>query len=145
MKTAHPIRTACALVALCSCAGYPAPTDHLANAYANIRTAQEMGATASPQAALHLRLAQEEQATAKGFLGQSKNEQADYMALRASADAELAIAMTREMLAETKATEAAAHATAAASTDSASTSEPSTPSGTTTTTSTTVPTNGPAK
>jgi hypothetical protein len=123
---------------LAGCAGYPAPTEHLANSYANIRAAQEVGALSSPQAALHLKLAQEEQAKAKALVDDGKNEPADFMTMRANADAELSIALTREVAARGKAGQAAADVTTAA--QNGQMPPPSRPfSATTTTTTTTEP------
>jgi hypothetical protein len=129
---------------LIGCASYPAPTEHLDNSFANIRAAQELGALSTPQAALHLKLAQEEQVKAKALVEDGKNEPADYMTMRANADAELAIALTREMAARGKAGQAAAEVTAAAQ-NSQPVPGPSTFSATTTTTSSTVPANGSSK
>ena len=86
---------AVAFVALLGCASTPAPTERMATAEASIRGAQEVGATGSPQAALHLRLAQEQLAKAKGLIASGDNEAADRMLLRARADGELALALAR--------------------------------------------------
>ena len=131
------LSSACALLPLLGCASYPAPTDHLANSYATIRAAQEVGATTAPKAALHLKLAQEEQAKAKELVADGKNEEADYMTMRANADAELAMAMARETAAQGHAGEASAKATAAGQDSRANAQAPSSYSATTTTTSTT--------
>jgi hypothetical protein len=127
------------------CASYPAPTDHLANSYASIRAAQEVGAATIPQAALHLRLAQEEQAKAKSLSDDGKNQEADFMTMRANSDAELAMAMAREAAASAKSTAAAGKV--ADATKESHTIAPMAPSfsATTTTTSTTVPGAGPSK
>ncbi len=127
---------------LIACASYPAPTDHMANSYANIRAAQEVGALSSPQAALYLKLAQEEQAKAKALTDDSKNEQADFMTMRANADAELALAIAREASARVKAGQANAEVTAVIQ-EGQTTAPPVT--ATTTTTSTTIPSTGAAK
>ncbi len=84
------------------CASYPAPTEHLANSMASIRAAQEVGAPQVPQAALHLKLAEDQVAQAKELMKDGKNERADYMTLRAYNDAALALALTREEQARTK-------------------------------------------
>jgi hypothetical protein len=96
------------LAALAACATYPAPTEHLASSVAAVRGAQEVGASASPQAALHLRLAQEEVAKAKALMDQGNNERADSMTMRATADAELALALAREETARARTEESAA-------------------------------------
>lgn len=82
--------------ALAACASYPVPAERIANATASIRGAQEVGAAGQPQAALHLKLAQQQLQQAKAMVEDGKNERADYVAMRAQVDAELALAMARE-------------------------------------------------
>ena len=60
-----------------------------------IRGAEEAGAEGVPQAALHLQLAKEELAAAKALHEKGDKEEADSMLLRAEADSELAIALSR--------------------------------------------------
>lgn len=96
------------------CASYPAPTERLASSMAAVRGAQEVGAAQVPQAALAMKLAQEEIAKAKAMMDSGENESADYMAQRASHDAELAIALTRENTARLRAGQAAEKAQSAA-------------------------------
>jgi hypothetical protein len=84
------------LAPLVGCASYPAPQQHMADSAAAVRGAEEVGAAAQPQAALNLKIAQEEIARAKALTADDKNEEADFMSLRAKADAELALALTRE-------------------------------------------------
>jgi hypothetical protein len=94
---------ALALAAAAGCASYPSPEQHFAESIAAVRGAEEGGAAAEPQAALNLRLAQNEANRARALLEEGKNEQADYMSLRAKADADLALAMTRESSARARA------------------------------------------
>ena len=122
-----------------ACAGYPAPTERLASSYASIRAAQEVGGQSVPQAALHLRLAQEEQAKAKDLVAEDKNREADTMAMRAAADAELAMAMARESAAQQRSTAAAEKVSAASRESRSLPPSAGSVSATTTTTSTTVP------
>ncbi|MFV8752926.1 DUF4398 domain-containing protein [Nannocystaceae bacterium ST9] len=68
----------------------------MATAIASVRGAEEVGAADVPQAALQLQLAREEVAKAKKWLAEGENERAHYQALRASNDADLAIALVRE-------------------------------------------------
>jgi uncharacterized protein YqfA (UPF0365 family) len=68
----------------------------MADSAAALRGAEEVGAAAQPQAALNLKLAQEELARSKALMDDGKNEEADFMTLRAKADAELALALARE-------------------------------------------------
>jgi hypothetical protein len=61
-----------------------------------IRAAEEIGAAKVPQASLHLQLAKEELELAKGLSTKGEKEKAASMLLRAEADAELAVALSRE-------------------------------------------------
>jgi hypothetical protein len=89
---------AAALSAICfSCASHPPPNDHLASAIAAVRGAQVAVSTAGhvPEAALHLKLAEEQVAQAREMMERGDHERADYMTLRAYNDAELALALAR--------------------------------------------------
>jgi hypothetical protein len=90
------------------CGGYPAPTERLATAEAAIRGAQELGASRLPLGALHLKLAQEHSARAQQLMEDGYNETAELALRSAQADAELAIALTKEQRATERAK--AAHA-----------------------------------
>src|SRR5579863_3493337 len=103
MKRCALVVPVMSVVALLGCASYPAPNQHLAESIAAIRGAEEVGAAGQPQAALNLKLAQEEAARAKALLDDGKNEEASYMTLRAKADADLALALAREENARTRA------------------------------------------
>lgn len=81
--------------ALLACAGNP-PTDHLAASMAAVRGAETAGAASVPQAALHLKLAQEQITQARQMIASDDNERADSMTIRAYNDAELALALTHE-------------------------------------------------
>ncbi len=93
-------------VVVAGCASYPAPVQRLADAEASSRGAAEVGASASPQAQLHLTMAQEEIAHAKRLMNDGDNKKADFVLLRARADAELSLAFAREAEAETAAAKA---------------------------------------
>lgn len=82
--------------ALVACGGYPLPTERMVASEAALRSAQEVGAQNVPQAALHLRLAEEQIQKAKSLINDGDNERADYVLLRAKADAELALALAKE-------------------------------------------------
>jgi hypothetical protein len=88
---------------LMGCASYPAPEQHMADSAAALRGAEEVGAANQPQAALNLKLAQEELARAKALMNDGNNEQADFMTLRSKADAELALTLAREDVAKNRA------------------------------------------
>ncbi len=77
-----------------ACASYPAPNAKVASSQAAVRAAQESGARSVPQAALHLKLAEEQLQNAKNLISDEKNERAEYVLLRAQSDAELAIALS---------------------------------------------------
>jgi hypothetical protein len=78
----------------------------LASAIAATRGAQEAGATRNPQAALHLKLSEEQIATARKLMDAGNNQRADYLTLRAYNDAELALAIAREAEARQRAEQA---------------------------------------
>jgi hypothetical protein len=82
---------ATALIA--GCATVPLRTEASTS---GIRAAEEVGALQVPRAALHLQLAKEELAKAKVLAADGKKDQARYLLLRAEADAELAVALSRE-------------------------------------------------
>ena len=83
-------------VALARCASTPVFTEKLASTEAPIRAAEELGASRVPQAALQLKLAQDEMEVAKQFLKDGNKQRADWLLLRAQADAELAVALAKE-------------------------------------------------
>lgn len=84
------------LCAIAACASHPQPTEHLAASMAAVRGAETAGAAQVPQAALHLKLAQDQIDTAQQMIRKDENERADAMTIRAFNDAELALALTRE-------------------------------------------------
>jgi hypothetical protein len=82
---------------LCAaCAGAPKPTDQLVNAQAALRAADEVGADKIPQAQLHAQLAKEQIARANKLIEDGDNAEAERVLLRAKADAELAVALSRK-------------------------------------------------
>ena len=62
---------------------------------AAIRSAEELGAPAVPQASLHLQLAKEAMGEAAALHAEGRDEEANSLLLRAEADAELAVALSR--------------------------------------------------
>ena len=60
-----------------------------------IRAAEEVGAAKVPQASLHLQLAREELELARGLAAKGEKKEAASMLLRAEADGELAVALSR--------------------------------------------------
>ena len=90
-----------------ACGGsFPQPTERLASTEAAIRSAKELGAQNDPQAALHVKLADEQVQTAKALMKDEENKRADLVLQRASSDAELAVMMTKERSAKSEAQKA---------------------------------------
>jgi hypothetical protein len=88
--------TAALLLASCATA---ATSERTESSAASIRAAQEVGASNVPQAALHLQLAREQSERAGELIqagGSDDREQAEWLLMRAQADAELALALARE-------------------------------------------------
>jgi len=79
-----------------ACAGAPQPTERLAGAQAAVRAAKEVGADNVPQAQLHTKLAEEQVIQANKLIEEGENERAEMVLRRATADAELAVALARE-------------------------------------------------
>jgi hypothetical protein len=92
-----------AALALFGCASVPKPTEELAQSESALRSATELGASAIPQAALELKLAQDELAKAHDFMKDDHNDEARQQLLRSRADAELALALARQGKANTDA------------------------------------------
>ena len=91
------------LVALTCCAGTPMPAERLASAESAARGATEVGAEGTPQAALHLKMARDQIAQARGMIKQGDNDRADMVLARAEADAELSLALAKETTARAEA------------------------------------------
>jgi len=108
MKTALTSLVLAGLVAACGSSMQP-PTDRLASTDAAIRSARELGAQSDPQAALHLKLADEQMAQARTLMKDGDNKRADLVLQRASSDAELAVMMTKERNAKADADKAKQH------------------------------------
>jgi hypothetical protein len=82
------------------------PVDRLASTDAAIRSARELGAQSDPQAALHLKLADDQVAQARHLMRDGENRRATLILERAKSDAELAVMMTKERAAKSEATKA---------------------------------------
>jgi len=93
MKT---IVIAAAALALGACASSPVPADTLARSQAAVRSAKEVGAERVPPAALHLKVANEQLDLARKLIADGDNKRAEYVLLRAEADADVALNLTRE-------------------------------------------------
>lgn len=84
-------------VALGACASSgPVPAERLAKSEAAIRGAQEVGANQVPPAAMHLKVANEELDMARKLIADGDNDRAEYILLRAEADANTSLTLARE-------------------------------------------------
>lgn len=97
-------KTLLGVIGLCAvgCASYPAPNDQVASSLASVRGAEEAGAMNVPEAALHVKLAQEQIEQAQAMMKNDDNMRAEDLAVRAFQDAELALAIAREDAAKKK-------------------------------------------
>jgi hypothetical protein len=78
-----------------ACASAPAPTAKSESSAAAIRAAEEVGATHTPDAALHLQLAKEQFEHARSLTDPDQKDRAERLRMRAQADAELSLALAR--------------------------------------------------
>ena len=85
-----------AALGLVACGSAPPPHEKEASSQAAIRAATEVDAQQVPQAALHLKLAQEQLDKGKALIADGDNSRASYVLMRSQADAELALALARE-------------------------------------------------
>jgi hypothetical protein len=97
MKVLIVLTFFCGAAALAlGCGGFPSPTQHMATAQASVRAAQEVGAQNDPQAALHLKLAQEELDRAKQLMNDGQNKRAEFVLSDAESDADLSVAEAKQ-------------------------------------------------
>lgn len=94
--------------AVAACAGTAAPAERMASAQAAIRSAGEVGAERNPNAALYLQYAREEFSQAEDLSRRGEGERAERVLLRAQADAELAMALSRQVTSQNSAQQAVA-------------------------------------
>jgi hypothetical protein len=99
----NAVATFAAIMGIAGCASTPVPNAKIASSEAAIRAAQETGSRNLPQAALHLKLAEEQLQSAKTLIRDNENKKAEYMLMRAQADAELAIALSHTATSNAKA------------------------------------------
>ena len=84
-------------VASCvACGGYTVPPQHVTGAQTAIAAARGGGADADPQAALHLKLAEEQYSGARNLMQSGDPKKADLMLLRSQADAQLAQSLAQK-------------------------------------------------
>jgi hypothetical protein len=88
-------------LALVACAGAQKPSSaEISQTEGAERSAREVGAEHVPQAALDLKLSQEELAKSNALTKEGKNEEAQEMLMRSKMDAELSLALTRQSQAQ---------------------------------------------
>ncbi|HEU4731260.1 MAG TPA: hypothetical protein VFT22_25375 [Kofleriaceae bacterium] len=83
------------VIAALGCGGAQRPEARIATSQGAIRGAEEAGAQNVPQAALHLKLAEEQREQALELIKNGDNHRAELVLARAEADAELALALAR--------------------------------------------------
>jgi altronate dehydratase len=88
-------------------ASYPVPTQSATDAKSAERSAAELGANSDPAAQLYLNLADEEIKQADKAIADGDNKRAQFLLVRAKADAELAVAMAKQTKAKQDAQKAA--------------------------------------
>ena len=92
-------------LAAAACASTPPPTARVSASESSIRAASELGASQTPEAQLHLTMAQDQLAKAKQLIKDGDHEKASWLLSRAQADGELSVALAREAQAKAKASE----------------------------------------
>ncbi len=100
----HPTRTLALSIFVTACAAgcvsAPPPEAKLASSAAAIRAAQELRATEEPSAQLRLQYAKDEYAEAQRAMSAGDNERAERFFTRAEVDAELAVAIAKQVHSE---------------------------------------------
>jgi Domain of unknown function (DUF4398) len=94
LKSVVSVSTVLALLAA-GCGGSAVPLDKLTDAKATVRAAQEAGAQSTPQAALHLKMANDELASAQKAIDDKDNDRARLLLNQAQSDADLSLALAR--------------------------------------------------
>lgn len=88
------------------CGSAPPPTAQIVTSTAEIRAARELNAHENPLAQYHLKLANDQMEEAKRQIDDGDNEKAERLLVRAQTDAELAVALAREVKTKKAAEEA---------------------------------------
>ena len=96
MRHWRSLAAAVAVASCAACGGYTVPPQHITGAQTAIAAARGGGADADPQAALHLKLAEEQYSGARNLMTSGDHKQADLMFLRSQADAQLAQSLARK-------------------------------------------------
>src|SRR3954469_24051057 len=87
--------TSLGAVVIAGCGSSAMPLDKLTDAKATVRAAQEAGAKDTPQAQLHLKMANDELASVQKAMDDNDNDRARLMLNQAQADADLSLALAR--------------------------------------------------
>jgi len=87
--------TGLAALFVAACGSSAVPLDKLTDAKSTVRAAQEAGATNNPQAALHLKMANDELAATQKAMDDKDNDKARLLLNQAQSDADLSLAMAR--------------------------------------------------
>lgn len=98
MNKLHRVTTYSACLALAfivGCGSAALPMDKLTDAKSTVRAAQEAGAQNSPQAALHLKMANDELASAQKAVDDGDADRARLLIGQAQADADLSLTLAR--------------------------------------------------
>jgi hypothetical protein len=78
-----------------ACGGAALPVDKLTEAKSTVRAAQEAGAQGTPQAQLHLKMANDQLASAQKAIDDNDGDRARLLLNQAQADADLALTLAR--------------------------------------------------
>jgi len=110
MKYSISVLSTSGLIALLAvgCGSSAVPLDRLTDAKATVRAAQEAGAQGTPQAALHLKMANDELAAAQKAMDDNDNDRARLLLNQAQSDADLSLALARGTTEKQQAQEAQA-------------------------------------
>lgn len=95
MLTRNSYRILAILPLLAACASAPLPADQMSSAESAVRAAKEVGSDQVPKAQLMVKLAQDQIDRAKKLADDGDTEEARSLLTRATADAELALAIAR--------------------------------------------------
>jgi hypothetical protein len=87
--------TSLAAVFIAGCGSAAVPLDKLTDAKATVRAAQEAGAEGTPQAELHLKMANDELASVQKAMADNDNDRARLLLNQAQSDADLSLALAR--------------------------------------------------
>ncbi len=89
------VSTSALIALIAGCGTAAVPMDKLTDAKATVRAAQEAGAESTPQAALHLKMANDELASSQKALDDKDSDRAHLLLNQAQSDADLSLALAR--------------------------------------------------